>query len=245
MVQGSKDFLIWPPQTEELPCRTARYEPARASASRLTCKPGRLVYWPASHWHVGESPATASVALHVAVLEESPGLTALLSAAVGDLEATAGLARHSAWPAAPSELGFPPQYEGVVQALISSCGDADRVRDRLTADWLRRRTGLGFAAPPPRYAEPSLRPDQTVTRDSVYPIVLAERDAATSWCAADGRVGYVRSAPALTQLIDTLNSGSAISVRAALALAVSDVDRELLDQTMCMLAGWRALKLTG
>jgi 50S ribosomal protein L16 3-hydroxylase len=245
MVQGSKDFLVWPPQTQDLPCWTARYEHARPAALRLTCEPGRLVYWPAMHWHVGESPAAPSAGLHVAVLEESPGLTALVSAAAGDIEAAVGVGEPYTWPASPSELGVPPQYEGIAQALINSCGEASTVRDRLTAEWLRRRTGLGFAAPPPRYAEPSLQPDQAVVRDSVYPIVLVARDAVTSWCAADGRVGYARSAPALSQLIDVLNTGSPVSVRAALALATSEIDRELLDQTMRMLAGWRALKLTG
>ena len=79
MVQGSKDILVWPPDAPGLPLGTARYQQATETARRLRCQPGRLVYWPAMHWHVGESPAQSTAGLHIAVLAEPPTIQDLLA----------------------------------------------------------------------------------------------------------------------------------------------------------------------
>ena len=131
-----------------------------------------------------------------------------------------------------------------MQSVISAYGDSAVVRDKLIAAWLRRRTGLGFTALPPT-RNVALRADDTVTRDGVYPIVLASRDSATSWLAADGRVGYARSSPSLIKLVDALNSGETISVRAAVDLAADPVERDVLTKVLALLANWRSVEIKG
>jgi 50S ribosomal protein L16 3-hydroxylase len=245
MVQGSKDILVWPPDTTGLPLGTARYQQSTDTARRLRCQPGRLVYWPALHWHVGESPEESTAGLHIAVLAEPPTTQDLLAGAMSDLDAEIAPGISPGWSGSGShELGLPSTFESTVQSVISAYGDSAVVRDKLIAAWLRRRTGLGFTAlPPGRHVV--LRADQAVTRDGVHPIVLASRDTATSWLAADGRVGYARSGSSLTRLIDFLNRGDTISVRAAVDLGADPVERDVLTKVLNLLAGWRAVEVSG
>jgi 50S ribosomal protein L16 3-hydroxylase len=245
MVQGSKDMLVWPPDAPGLPLGTARYQQSTGFARRLRCEPGRLVYWPALHWHVGESPAQSTAGLHIAVLAEPPTIQDLLTGTSGDLDAEIAPGISPGWSGfGPHELGLPSTFETTVQSVISAYGDSAVVRDKLIAAWLRRRTGLGFTALPPT-RKVALRADQTVTRDGVYPIVLASRDSATSWLAADGRVGYARSGPSLIKLVDSLNSGETISVRAAVDLAADPVERDVLTKVLALLANWRSVEIRG
>jgi 50S ribosomal protein L16 3-hydroxylase len=238
-VHGRKDMYVWPSDAAGLPLRSGHYDQARASATRLRCAPGRLVYWPAMHWHVGESPQP-SAALHVTVAEQPPGQAALLAAAIGKVASgpAKGIATGSA---GLGDGSLPAQYEELARALTAACGDIGAVRDRLMADWLRRRTGLGFTAPPPRRGPVELGEHDVVARDSQFPIALVARDARTSWCAADGRVARIRSAPALSAAIDLLNSGEPVPVGVLLSLATSELELELLRGAVALLADWQVL----
>ncbi len=160
MVQGSKDILVWPPDAPGLPVGTARYQQSIETARRLRCQPGRLVYWPAMHWHVGESPAQSTAGLHIAVLAEPPTIQDLLAGTRGDLDAEIAPGVSPGWSGfGPHELGLPSTFESSVQSVISTYGDSAVVRDKLIAAWLRRRTGLGFTALPPT-RNVALRADQ-------------------------------------------------------------------------------------
>ncbi len=252
---GGKDILVWPPERDDLPLGTLRYAGAAATARRLRCAPGSLVYWPALHWHVGECPDVPTAALHLTVVEEPLRLPDMIARTIADLPDVTDLADDQGGPAsdpvgpardpASDELGLPGRYEAAVATLTGQLGDPGRVRDQLTADWLRRRTGLGFGVPPPRHRDFALTEDDVVLRDSVRPVVLVRRDADTSWCAADGRVADVRSAAALTELIGWLNTGQPVQVRAGLQLAGNDADRELLRRVLSLLAAWRSVKVRG
>jgi 50S ribosomal protein L16 3-hydroxylase len=240
MVRGAKDILVWPPEATGLPLGSARYQHATASARRLRCAPGRLVYWPAMHWHVGESPAQATAGLHVAVLDDAPTVRDLL-ADTSELAAAVAARISPGWSGAgPHVLALPRELDAAVDSVVTAYADRDVVRDRLIAGWLRRRTALGFPAVPPS-RQVTLGPDHVLTRDGVHPIVLATRDSATCWVAADGRVGYARSVPSLGPLVDVLNSGQPISVAAALGLGAAPLDREVLMRVLTLLASWRAL----
>jgi 50S ribosomal protein L16 3-hydroxylase len=245
-VRGAKDILVWPPEESGLPLGTLRYEHATANATRLRCQPGRLVYWPALHWHVGQSPSAPSAALHLAVTEV-PDLGDVIARAVDDLTGSpagpAVTARPGCADPVPDDAALPGRYQTALSALTAQFGDRAAVRDRLTADWLRHRTGLGFTAPPPRYLEVALADTEVIRRDSVQPVLLARRDDATSWCAADGRVADVRTVPALQPLIDLINAGQPARVRDALQLAGDDADRELLRRVLSLLAAWRAVRV--
>ena len=244
MVQGTKDILVWPPDATGLPLGSALYQDAVGCARRLRCEPGRLVYWPAMHWHVGESPARASVGLHIAVLDEPPTVRDLLGS-TSELDATIGPGASRGWSAAePSDLALPPGLDAALHSVVTVYSDPRLLRDRLIAGWLRRRTALGFSTVPPS-RKVSLREDDVLVRDGVHPIVLASRDSATSWLAADGRVGYARSVPSLAKLVDWLNSGEPVSVAAGLGLAALPLDRKVLMQVLTLLTSWRALAIGG
>jgi 50S ribosomal protein L16 3-hydroxylase len=246
MVHGEKDMLVWPPEAgDALPLATARYGPAAASATRLRCAPGRLVYWPSYHWHVGECAGGPTAGLHVGLIERPPQREDLLAAVRGEVpaETTAG-GGLEATASGPGELGLPAQYQTAAPALAATYGDPARVRDGLATDWLRRRTGLGFTAAPPRWPAFPVQDADLVARDSVHPIVLVGRDADSSWLAADGRVAQVRPAPALTRLIERLNAGEPILVQHALTMAGTPIERDLLTQALSLLAAWRALSVT-
>ena len=239
MVQGEKDILVWPPDTSGLPLGSARYQEAVASSRRLRCAPGRLVYWPAMNWHIGESPAAGTAGLHLAVLEEPLTVGDLLTEPGGLDAMFANLTPVSSTVAA-HDLALLPQFDPAIESVVAAYANHDAIRDRLIASWLRRRTGLGFPAVPPS-RKIVLRPDLVLCRDGVHPIVVVPRNAASSWLAADGRVGYARSVPSLVQLIDRLNSGRPIIVSQALDLAPQASDREVLLKVLTLLASWRAL----
>lgn len=244
MVRGAKDILVWPPDQTGLPLGSARYQDAVGSARRLRCEPGRLVYWPAMHWHVGESPARSTAGLHIAVLDEPPTVGDLL-ADISELDAAIGPHASPGWSAAePHDLALPQGLDAAVQSVATAYSDPQLLRDRVIAGWLRRRTALGFSAVPPG-RKVTLRTDDVLIRDGVHPIVLAPRDSATSWLAADGRVGYARSVPSLTQLVDWLNSGEPVAITAALGLAAPPLDRKVLLQVLTLLTSWRALATGG
>jgi len=241
MVQGAKDILVWPPAATGLPLGSACYQAATASSRRLRCVPGRLVYWPAMHWHVGESPGAATAGLHIAVLEDALTARDLMTGA-SELDTEVAAAISPGWSAAgPYDLALPPELDAAVQAVISAYTNHDAVRDRLVAGWLRRRTALGFPAVPPS-RKVVLHPDQVLTRDCVHPIVVAPRDVASSWVAADGRVGYARPVASLVPLMERLNSGRPIPVSEALDLATAAPDRDVLLKVLTLLASWRALR---
>jgi 50S ribosomal protein L16 3-hydroxylase len=239
MVQGEKDILVWPPDTTGLPLGSARYQHATAASRQLRCAPGRLVYWPAMHWHVGESQGTGTAGLHIAVLEDPLTARDLLT---GPSELDAVVATHlgSGWTAAPHDLAAPVDLEAAVDSIVSACTNRDAVRDRLVAGWLRRRTALGFPVVP-AVRKVALRSDQVLTRDGVHPIVVAAKDASRSWIAADGRVGYARTVPGLVAMIDQLNTGRPTLVAAAVDLATTPADRDVLLKVLTLLASWRAL----
>jgi len=244
-VQGSKDILVWPPDAKNLPIGTSRYGQARASAQRLRCEPGRIVYWPAEHWHVGECPSAPTAALHLAVLERPlrlAELAAVTQRGFADDSAGGGLL---GWPAdAPGELWLPQEYDVAAQKLVDAYADPAAVRENLVADWLRRRTALGFTVLPPRYPEFTVGDTDVVVRDGVRPILLVSRDAATSWCAADGRLARMWSPPVLARLVDWLNSGDPVPVAAALRLCTTVPQSELVRQALSLLAAWRAVRVT-
>jgi 50S ribosomal protein L16 3-hydroxylase len=246
MAQGAKDILVWPPQATGLPLGSARYQEAIAGARRLRCAPGRLIYWPAMHWHLGESPGQGTAGLHIAVLDDALTVRDLLTDA-RELDAEVAprfgpaWSTRSTWSAAGShELALPLELDAAVESVVTAYADRAVVRDRLVAGWLRRRTALGFpAVPPPRRV--TLAPDHVLTRDGVHPIIVARRDTVTSWVAADGRVGYARSVPSLVPLIDRLNSGRPITVAAALDLTAAPLDRDVVMRVLTLLASWQAL----
>ena len=244
MVQGSKDMLVWPPDAEDLPIGTSRYEQARASARHMRCEPGRLVYWPAEHWHVGECPSEPTAGIHIAVLERPLRLEELVGDTLRGLGAELGDGGTLAWSATTAhDLELPKQYDTAAQTLVDAYGDPVAVREKLVADWLRRRTALGFTALPPRYPEFDLSENDFVERDGVHPIMLVSRDATTCLCAADGRLARMVSAPALTRLIERINSGEPVSVGATLRLSATIPERELLLQALSLLAAWRTVKV--
>ena len=178
MVQGAKDILVWPPDATG--CRSGRraISRRRPRARRLRCAPGRLVYWPAMHWHVGESPAQGTAGLHIAVLED-PLTVRDLMGGTSELDAAVAARISPGWADGSSRTTWPcPQSSMRPSSRLSPrTRDRDAVRDRLMAGWLRRRTALGFPAVPP-VARSVLHPDQVLTRDGVHPIVVAPRDAA-------------------------------------------------------------------
>jgi hypothetical protein len=74
-------------------------------------------------------------------------------------------------------------------------------------------------------------------------VLLARRDAATSGCAADGRVADVRSAPAVRALIGRINDGRPAAVADLLRLAGPAPDRDLARRVLSLLAGWGAVQV--
>lgn len=154
-VSGAKTFKIW--DGGRFHSTTAAMEAYLAGerADRLIeRRPGDLVYWPASAWHVGESPEEVSATISFAVQLDNPTETRLHRPVLAQLQqildrqfAEVGSPDSIPWSrvAAGHEVALPPEYDAVRAAIRDALGSVDAC---LFRDWLARSSGRGCARPP-------------------------------------------------------------------------------------------------
>src|SRR5690606_24107220 len=159
ILEGDKTMRVWPDQAFGDPAamwedashvRDAEYERARARGEVLRGRPGDVLYWPSSHWHVGESDRRLSVALNLALyLPEQP-----LALALRALEALAGAragpdcGEERSYPFDPDRLpataaAIPPAIARAA-ALVREAAAGPDLEVTLAQMWAERVTGYGF-----------------------------------------------------------------------------------------------------
>ena len=203
-VDGLKRIRAWPDAFfRGKPDLTNRldYERYNDASLVLDARPGDVIYWPASYWHIGEDADGPSIAISLALfMEPQPG--ADLAQTVEQAIATrAGGARGRRRVTADGPL---LRVARDVRALRRMTAGPS-LECALAADRLNRVTGAGFGRVPPP------TPPRALTDDDV---VRGERHGAVRWvtvgdeivCSAGGHAFALPAHPRLPALLRRLGS---------------------------------------
>ncbi len=241
VVEGEKRALLWPFELlqaasgapasvrhEPFELRGFDYEPYRDRAIVLEARPGDLLYWPASFWHViegdGRSVTTVSLGLF---LHDEP-LARL--AAVRDEAAGA--------PSAPSLPVWPPSPAlRAIRRVVQIPGMQRALEQRL----LERRTSFGFKrVPEPMPHHEPRAGDRLATASPCRVAWMAHEDGGLSW-AAGGRLLAAES-PGTARLLEAVTAGEPQRVKDLLRLAKrAGVSAEEAEVVLSVLLRQRAL----
>lgn len=248
---GRKRFLIWnfddvakhlplPADARHENIRYEKYDYTRLHSIAMVAdtQPGDLLYWPWDAFHIGE-PSPGELTVSVAIGIEPFG------SPFWGVEPVAERGSYAMRTEPFGDGAQPDLVAGRVEAMSRAIEDR-AVRDALREELLLRRTRLAFANPPPPAPVPELT-DETWLRPPLPGLV--------AWQSADGRVvvsanGYSFSAdedPALLELIEEINRGEAVQVKALRERFCGDglLDEEDLDDLLGCFVSFRALELAG
>ncbi len=246
-VIGRKRILAWHPGAfgSRNPTSTLDYEAHRPDALELEGGPGDVLYWPSSHWHVGESDDGPSVSVNLGLhLGSDPAadLQTALALLLGDSSARRQGPSPNTIPndLRPGSDPLPPAMAELADTLRAATEDGGLER-ALRLMWADRMTGLGFARCPA--AEP-LRPvlDGDVVQ-GVARVVWVPWAGGKVACSASGHSFSATDSPALHRLLERLNAGVPHLVRRLVAECAGDDAEEgqFLTSVLARLVAARAV----
>ncbi|MCT9089853.1 cupin domain-containing protein [Streptomyces sp. ASQP_92] len=220
-VQGRKRMRFWTRRPWTHAATTVLdYEPYLQDSFSAEVEPGDLLYWPASHYHVGESVGKSmATSVNVGVPRENHRAVYDLDDLLVEHDARslmdpdAALARL---PAVPASLSVPdaatPGLPAALDQALSAFGtytETARMRDRAVVQSLRTWTAGGLRPTPPPEEPRTLR-DETLVR-AVTPVLWGETEDARV-CATNGHaVTTALDARCVTRMLDLL-SGPGVPV---------------------------------
>jgi hypothetical protein len=211
VLDGVKRIRAWPDsffRDKEPPTNSLEYERYNDASVVLEGRPGDVIYWPSSWWHIGEDAGGLSVAVSLMLfMEPVPAdVGVVLRHALGG---RAGAARRS--------------VGGTLRALASLGRDPALAR-ALTAARLNHRTGFGFAGVPPP-ARPRHLPDEAVVRGRPEAPVAWRRVDDDLVVSAAGHAFVVPADPRVPPLLRRLNTGRPLRVGDLVAAGTGMVRR--------------------
>lgn len=244
-VAGRKRILAWPPEAfagREVAFCTMDYAAHRERAVVLEGKPGDVLYWPSSHWHVGESMEGWSASVSLGVRLRLQPAAEVLRHAMTLLAERLGPTRihtYAVDPARPQQsvAAQPQPMTDALEALREVCS-APELEQRLRLAWMSRLTACGFQQVPPPLA-PRALPDDAVVRGAADPVVSLPLIDGRIACSANGHIVSVAAVPGVTALLERLNDGAARTVGELLDACGGD--REVLRRILVRLATVRAM----
>jgi hypothetical protein len=210
VVDGLKRIRAWPDEFfRGKPDMTNRldYEPYNDASVVLDARPGEVIFWPASYWHIGEDAGGLSIAISLALfMEPQPGadLARTIEQAIAQRPGAADRRRQAAGDR------ITPEVRRDLRAL-QQIGRGPSLARALAADHLNRMTGAGFARVPPP------APARTLGDDDV---VGGDPDFAVRWtrlgdeliCSANGHAFALPDDPRMPELLRRLSSTDPVRV---------------------------------
>jgi 50S ribosomal protein L16 3-hydroxylase len=244
VLDGHKQMLLWPPDTENIKDDTLKYDELRADAEVQEASEGSVCYWPGEWWHVGESPTGPSLSFHITV-HLLRGMEIALDAMEG-LKSGYAIDQHLAPTAAAAYEMADGGLGRILTQLTSAEGKQREVEahmQRLSAVCLQQTPPMGTVRPP--------EPGVLVAVDPRFPILVAETAPGRMSCAANGHMFRIDSSQRLTRLVEQLNTGEPADVKTlceqfAAADSSSDpLDKQTLLGVLARFSAARALLPTG
>ncbi|MEU3502972.1 cupin domain-containing protein [Streptomyces hundungensis] len=214
-VQGRKRMRFWTHRPWSHTATTVLdYEPYLADSFTAEVEPGDLLYWPATHYHVGESVGKSmATSVNVGVPRENHRAVYDLDDLLVEHDAQSLMdpdAALSRLPAVPAPLSVPdPATTGLPAALdqalrtFGTYTETARIRDRAIVQTLRTWTAGGLRPVPPAEEPRALR-DETIVR-ATAPVLWSETEDARV-CATNGHaVTTALDAKCVARMVGLLN----------------------------------------
>ncbi|MEA2624797.1 MAG: hypothetical protein QOD06_842 [Candidatus Binatota bacterium] len=266
VVEGTKTMLVWPlesfsrkthpevppdPEHEEAKIAIrdrAEYRRLMRSAVRLRGNPGDIIYWPPSYWHRSE-PVPAPTCT-IALLLKPTGWEFLRSnpEPLRNAEASTLMPPRQALPGKkvyrlPKRVSDAIREKRLEPARQRSGNGAMR-------SWMSFATSRGFVTPAPLDRDATLKGVSAVRANPRRPIVRARVDSRHVLVACNGWTQRILAHPRLLELIELLNSGSAVNLRnakrdfsgrATRRGVTYEVNRNYVRDLVLVLLRWRAV----
>jgi 50S ribosomal protein L16 3-hydroxylase len=242
VIEGRKTMRTWPDEfmrNQPEAWESLDYDRFLPHAVTLEGKPGDVLYWPSSHWHVAESDGRLSVSVHLLVgTEPAPqaDVPDVVQRLVGArLRSTRG---PGVFPLRPRRLGQAVKAASAVaraagRVLATTSRDAE-LAAAIRVAWLCRLTSFGFEYVPEPAPPQPLAESAWVVADACHPILsVATRRQIV--CAANGHAFAATAHPGVRALIERLNRGEACRVGDLLAAHGREV-RPVLDKLLSLRA---------
>lgn len=225
VLAGRKRFRTWPGEYFDESRNitgSLTYDAFLGDATTVEGGPGDVLYWPADHWHVGEGAAGFAASLSMAV---TPG-----NGFRSPLEFF-----QRAWSAAGERLGSPGRKSGPAlvvapRALAASARGISRsvekarrslekavagssLEDAVKSEWLDCATSLGIENPPRPLPWRTLKDDEILRGDPLYPVVWLPAGDDRMICSANGHSFTIAAHPGIRKMLGELNTGRARRVK--------------------------------
>ncbi len=229
VVDGLKRIRAWPDEFfRGKPDMTNRldYERYNDASVVLDARPGEVIFWPASYWHIGEDAGGPSIAISLALfMEPQPGadLAHTLEQAIAQRSGAARRRRLIAADRVRTEV------RRDLRAL-QQLGRGPSLARALAADRLNRMTGAGFARVPPPAPARALADDD---------VVCGDPDFAVRWirlgdeivCSASGHAFALPDHPRMPALLGRLSSADPVRVGDLIARYSGTITRGAVEFT--------------
>lgn len=218
-VIGLKRMRTWPSayveQRPEL-CNVTFYEDHLEASTLLEARPGGMIYWPASDWHVGEHAGefTASLALSLLTIPTTdPLFTVYLRCLHQAQDEQPGKGRGFQHPFDPADLqatgNSPPEnLLRIGRSMVRLYGE-----ESLRKLWLRLATGYGFFNTPRPLEVDAVEEDDVLQGDPEYPIVWSRAADGGFDVSVNGGLLQLPMDLPVVETLSRLNSGAPVAVR--------------------------------
>jgi hypothetical protein len=229
VVDGVKRIRAWPDEFfVGKPDMTNRldYERYNDASVVLEAKPGEVIYWPASYWHIGEDAGGPSIAISLALfMDPQPGadLAQTLEQAIATRSTGAPRRRVTAGK------GIKDDVRRDLQTLRQVTRDPS-LPLALAADHLNRVTAAGFARVPSPAAARPLGDRDVVRGDAGFPLRwVTVGDEIV--CSANGHAIALPGDPRMPGLLRRLTSSEPLRVGDLMARYSGTVRRGAVEFT--------------
>jgi hypothetical protein len=223
MLFGKRTMLMWDDHTWKNKLGNPNddkhivldYDAFRSSALSCTLEPGDFLYWPASHWHVGENGRQLSASFNIDFLRTDQDilsdfiiketLTESVKRIGKELYKHHGLMseKHSGQK---THLELPASYQQLMARMLMTLSDK-KLDKELTSWWLKKNSSYGQLTAPGK-RKMSITNSTALSFDRCYPVLYAIVDD-TILISHSGHVLFISShAQAFKSVIDKLNTVS-------------------------------------
>jgi hypothetical protein len=228
-VDGIKRIRAWPDAFfRDKPDMTNRldYDRYNDASVVLEARPGDVIYWPASYWHIGEDAGGPSIAISVALfMDPQPGSDLAQTIEQEIATRSVGGRRQRTWTGA----GIKADVQRDLRTLRQIARGPSLAR-ALAADRLNRVTGAGFTRVPPPAPARALAAADVVRGDPDFPLRwVTVGDELV--CSANGHAFALPADPRMPALLRRLSSSEPLRVGDLMARYSGTVQRGVVEFT--------------
>jgi 50S ribosomal protein L16 3-hydroxylase len=254
VIEGHKRIITWPNEYfREKPevWETLDYDRHLDNAIVLDGRPGDILYWPASYWHVGESDEQLSLSLSVGLhlkYKPSEALLEQVTQAVESQFMASGTDNYPFDPNNPQQSAAAlPHMTEALNSTLKELEDSQQLAQTLKLAWLKRVTGYSFPKVPLPLPARKLADGETVRGQKKYPIVWSDWSDGQMAISANGHPFVAKTGVNVVELLTRINSGEEFQVSQLIHSSIegdNESEAEFLRSLLEKLYTLRAVILT-